>query len=135
MDVVIIVLVVLLIVWGWSKNSTTKTRSPALTAPTSSRAPAVASTPARASASPAPSGFHGGHRDPVAAAVSAAIDARREIRFGYLDLKGKRTTRTVLPERMFRADGFYIEGFCRLRRATRTFKVERMADVEILRQA
>ena len=63
--------------------------------------------------------------------IRAAIASGSDIRFTYVDLKGARTQRTVRPQRLFSADGMYVEAFCRLRREERTFKIDRMSSIEI----
>jgi predicted DNA-binding transcriptional regulator YafY len=62
-----------------------------------------------------------------------AIQQHKAIRFAYVDAKGDDTTRTIIPYRVVRAsDGrAYIHGYCAMRRAKRTFRLDRMYGVEV----
>ncbi len=62
-----------------------------------------------------------------------AIRQRRKVLFQYTRGTGERTIRTVRPIEIERDDnGWVLGAFCELRQAYRTFRLERMASVEVL---
>jgi predicted DNA-binding transcriptional regulator YafY len=63
--------------------------------------------------------------------LNAAIEARRSVFLKYAGRKGL-TSRTVLPERLFRRGEYiYLEAFCLKRRQHRRFRLDR---IEYLRE-
>lgn len=70
--------------------------------------------------------------DDLRAALSAAVRERRAVRFGYTRPDGGETSRTVDPSRLLLTGGeWYLQGWCHLRRAPRTFHLERMSDLVV----
>lgn len=66
-------------------------------------------------------------------ALRRAIDERRRLRFGYRDEKGDRTRRTVRPLCLtFWGTVWTAGAWCELRRDFRTFRPDRMTEVELL---
>ena len=65
--------------------------------------------------------------------VKLAVLGHHAIRFSYTDGKGDDTTRTVIPYRVVRAkDGrAYVHGYCGMRQAKRSFRLDRMYEVEV----
>lgn len=61
--------------------------------------------------------------------VAEALAQRRRLHFLYDGrARGERTERTVSPQRLvYYRDNWYLDGWCHLRRALRTFALERMA--------
>jgi predicted DNA-binding transcriptional regulator YafY len=66
--------------------------------------------------------------------LAAAIRDRRVVRFTYQALnQTDGIQRELEPEHLvYDQNAWYISGFCRLRHATRAFRLERLADLEIL---
>ena len=55
------------------------------------------------------------------------------ISFDYYSAEGEATSRTIEPVRLsFKGMAWYIQGWCRLREDFRTFKLNRMDDVELV---
>jgi proteasome accessory factor C len=70
--------------------------------------------------------------DDVRSAVGRALQEGVAISFGYKAPDAPATTRTVDPVRVHIADGqWYLQGWCHLRRAMRTFHLERVSDVRL----
>lgn len=70
--------------------------------------------------------------DEARAELSRAVRERKVVRFTYRSLKGDATTRTVDPAGMLLSSSeWYLQGWCHLREATRTFHLERMSDVVV----
>ncbi|MBK0419106.1 WYL domain-containing protein [Leucobacter sp. CSA1] len=66
----------------------------------------------------------------------AAMDAGRQVAFGYRDALGAETRRTVDPLRLSQGAGvWYLRAFCRDRDGERTFRVDRMTDPRVLAEA
>jgi hypothetical protein len=56
------------------------------------------------------------------------------IKFSYTDVTGAKSNRVILCRRCWQgAGGLYVQGFCTLREALRTFRVDRMREVEDVR--
>src|SRR5690606_37193260 len=73
-----------------------------------------------------------GPRDDLRAASSSAVRGHRAVRFGYTRPDGGETSRTVDPSRLLLTGGeWYLQGWCHLRRAPRTFHLERMSDLVV----
>ncbi|MFZ4841507.1 helix-turn-helix transcriptional regulator [Mycetocola saprophilus] len=64
--------------------------------------------------------------------VRDALAQRRELSFDYLSADGRTEHRTVDPLRVESLDrDWYLRGWCHLRQAVRTFRIDRMNSVEI----
>jgi len=74
-----------------------------------------------------------GKEDSVDEQVKLAVLGHHAIRFSYTDGKGDDTTRTVIPYRVVQAkDGrAYVHGYCGMRKAKRSFRLDRMYEVEV----
>lgn len=71
-------------------------------------------------------------QDPLRAELARAIAERRQVRFAYRRPEGKPMRRTVDPARLLQSEGeWYLQGWCHLREAPRTFLLERMADLVV----
>ncbi|GAA3902268.1 WYL domain-containing protein [Microbacterium invictum] len=70
--------------------------------------------------------------DDVRVAVDAALRAGVAISFAYKAPDKPVTTRTVDPVKVHIADGqWYLQGWCHLREAMRTFHLDRVSDVQL----
>ena len=70
--------------------------------------------------------------DDMRAELSRAVRERVEVRFDYHRPDGETTTRTVDPSGLLLAGGqWYLKGWCHLRRAARTFLLERIDGLEV----
>lgn len=68
--------------------------------------------------------------DDVRTVVAGALSAHRAIAFTYRAPDTEPTTRTVDPVKVLITDGqWYLQGWCHLRRAMRTFHLDRVSDV------
>lgn len=68
--------------------------------------------------------------DDVRTLVSQALNAQRAISFTYRAPDAPPTTRTVDPVKVLISDGqWYLQGWCHLRRAMRTFHLDRVSEV------
>jgi len=68
--------------------------------------------------------------DPSLPVIVAAVDEQRELSFEYRDAAGRASARVVKPHSLAQEGGaWYVRGFCRDRRAERTFRVDRMRDI------
>lgn len=72
--------------------------------------------------------------DPLLKTLLDAIRYRRVVRFAYRAYQHPAPlTRTVEPHHLTHHDGvWYVHGFCRLRNDNRSFRLNRMADVQLL---
>jgi predicted DNA-binding transcriptional regulator YafY len=62
--------------------------------------------------------------------VAASIRARRTVRFRYMTHDGAVSERSVEPYGLVHLDGrWYLVGHCQMRRALRTFRLDRVTDV------
>ncbi|WP_243227830.1 YafY family protein [Microbacterium sp. CIAB417] len=85
----------------------------------------AASAPADVIVAPAPV-------DHVRERVDEALRRGRAISFSYKTPDAAATTRTVDPVKVHIAEGqWYLQGWCHLRQATRTFHLDRVSDVEV----
>ncbi|MCB9876067.1 MAG: YafY family transcriptional regulator [Planctomycetes bacterium] len=67
------------------------------------------------------------------ARVREAVDGRRRLRAHYTDQAGERTERTLRPLCLaFWGMVWTLGAWCELRRAFRTFRVDRLQDIELL---
>ena len=70
--------------------------------------------------------------DDVRATVSEAMTRRRAVSFTYRPIDAEVMTRTVDPIRILAIDAqWYLRGWCHLRRAVRTFHLERVSDLVV----
>lgn len=70
--------------------------------------------------------------DAVRKAVATALRQQRAVSFTYKAPDAAATTRTVDPVKVHIASGqWYLQGWCHLRRAMRTFHLDRVSDMEI----
>jgi proteasome accessory factor C len=70
--------------------------------------------------------------DDVRTTVAAALQRGVAVSFEYLAPDARPTTRTVDPVKVHIADGqWYLQGWCHLRQAIRTFHLDRVSHVEI----
>jgi predicted DNA-binding transcriptional regulator YafY len=64
-----------------------------------------------------------------------AVDTRRKVRIDYVDVQGRQTQRTVRPLCLaFWGTAWTASAWCELRRDFRTFRPDRMRDVELLEE-
>lgn len=70
--------------------------------------------------------------DSVRTLVAEAIQAKRAVAFTYRAPDDKPTTRTVDPAKIIITRGqWYLQGWCHLRRAMRTFHLDRISDAQL----
>ena len=70
--------------------------------------------------------------DDVRTAVAEALQRRVAVSFAYKAPDAPPTRRTVDPVKVHLADGqWYLQGWCHMRRAMRTFHLERVSDVRV----
>lgn len=73
---------------------------------------------------------------PTATTLMAAIAAGRTVAFDYRTAHGQPQRRTVDPLRIESIDAdVYLRGWCHLREAARTFRIDRIAGLEVLEPA
>lgn len=64
--------------------------------------------------------------------VASAIRAAKRIRFGYQSYEGATSRRQIEPYAVMHTDGrWYLIGYCLSRRALRTFRLDRVTDLEV----
>ena len=64
--------------------------------------------------------------------IKTAMTGRRTLRFDYTNARGGSTSREVEPYRLLhKGDGWYLQGYCLLRREFRTFRIYRMTNAEL----
>lgn len=69
-------------------------------------------------------------------AVARAVLERRVIRLTYADAAGEETVREVEPAALLTARGhWYLVGYCRMRRAGRGFRLDRVRHAEVTAEA
>ncbi len=65
--------------------------------------------------------------------LAKAVQTRVAIAFAYTAFDGSNSVREVEPYNILHQDGrWYVIGYCRLRNATRSFRLDRMQDVQLL---
>ena len=70
---------------------------------------------------------------PHAGELRAAIRERRIVRMAYRDAAGSGTTRRLRPLAIWTLpEGWMVTGWCELRRAFRTFRLDRIARLDVL---
>ena len=73
----------------------------------------------------------GGIRDP-----RRAVNGRLKVRFGYRDLKERRSERTVRPLALaFYGPVWLLASWCELRQDFRSFRLDRISDLAVLPEA
>lgn len=69
----------------------------------------------------------------VPPALAAGVASGRCVRLGYTDQHGATSERVLEPLLLLgRPDAWYVLGWCRLRDAARAFRLDRIAEVELL---
>ncbi len=64
--------------------------------------------------------------------IKKAILERRVISFVYVNAEGGRSQRSIEPMRLiFKGQAWYLWGYCKVRKAFRTFRISRMKNVSI----
>ncbi len=85
-----------------------------------------------ASAAPSPVAVEASETDATLALIREAVAAERQVEFEYLNSRGERERRRVDPLRVESVDAdWYLRGWCHLREALRTFRIDRIGDPEI----
>lgn len=98
---------------------------------------AVASLTAKlsrgASAVPSPLGVaDGGEPDELLTLIHEAVERGVQLELDYLSARGSRDRRRVDPLRVESVDtDWYLRGWCHLRKAVRTFRLDRMSEVRV----
>jgi proteasome accessory factor C len=83
-----------------------------------------------ASGAPSQVAIAGTADDAVLATIRGAVAQGHQVEFGYLNSRGEHERRRVDPLRIESVDeDWYLRGWCHLRRAVRTFRLDRMNDV------
>lgn len=85
-----------------------------------------------ASAAPSQVAVQAASADHTRSAVRRAIDDGRQLELEYVDSQGNRERRTVDPVRLDSVDAdWYLRGWCHLRQAQRTFRLDRIASIRV----
>jgi proteasome accessory factor C len=85
-----------------------------------------------ASSRPSQVAVAGASRDGTLSAIRSALDSGRQIEFDYVDSRGSHQRRRVDPLRIESVDqDWYLRGWCHLREAVRTFRLDRMRDLTV----
>ncbi|WP_294179100.1 YafY family protein [uncultured Schumannella sp.] len=86
-----------------------------------------------ASSAPSPLGVDASmHSDATLSLVRASVERGVQLEFDYLNARGERERRRIDPLRVESADAdWYVRGWCHLRRAVRTFRVDRIASAVV----
>ncbi len=85
-----------------------------------------------ASATPSQMAVGGGETDATLSAIRSSVELGRQLEFDYLGGRGERERRRVDPLRVESVDAdWYLRGWCHLRRAVRTFRLDRMQEVAV----
>lgn len=67
--------------------------------------------------------------------LKSAILNQRQIKFNYIKANGRLEKRRCDPFKLiFKAQAWYLQGFCLTRNEFRTFKINRMSSIKILKQ-
>ncbi|PJJ63249.1 helix-turn-helix transcriptional regulator [Compostimonas suwonensis] len=84
------------------------------------------------SGSPSQVAVAGSASDTTLALIRTAVDEERQIEFEYVDSRGEHERRRVDPLRIESVDqDWYLRGWCHLREAVRTFRLDRMSGLEV----
>lgn len=82
-----------------------------------------------ASATPSPVAIEGSETDATLALIRESVASGVQIEFDYLGLRGERISRRVDPLRVESLDAdWYLRGWCHLRQAVRTFRIDRISE-------
>lgn len=82
-----------------------------------------------ASATPSPVAIEGSETDATLALIRESVAGGVQIEFDYLGLRGERVSRRVDPLRVESLDAdWYLRGWCHLRQAVRTFRIDRISE-------
>jgi proteasome accessory factor C len=85
-----------------------------------------------ASAEPSQVAVAGSESDESLLAIREAVSAGTQIEFDYLNSRGEHEHRRVDPLRIESVDrDWYLRGWCHLREAVRTFRLDRMNDLAV----
>jgi proteasome accessory factor C len=83
-----------------------------------------------ASGAPSEVAVAGSETDETLAIIRDAVAAGTQLEFGYLSSRGERERRRVDPLRIESIDqDWYLRGWCHLRKAVRTFRLDRIDDL------
>jgi predicted DNA-binding transcriptional regulator YafY len=74
--------------------------------------------------------------DPLLTALQAAINRQQAVQITYHSLRGDRLTERVIEPRLltYGSGAWYVEGYCRLRQAHRSFRLSRIESYQMLRE-
>jgi proteasome accessory factor C len=82
-----------------------------------------------ASAQPSPVAIAASETDATLALIREAVASGHQLKFDYLNSRGERERRSVDPLRVESLDAdWYLRGWCHLREAPRTFRLDRISD-------
>jgi len=85
-----------------------------------------------ASATPSPVAVEGSESDATLALIRRSVEGGVQLEFDYLGLRGERQSRRVDPLRVESLDAdWYLRGWCHLREAVRTFRIDRIIDPRV----
>ncbi|MBB5632002.1 proteasome accessory factor C [Cryobacterium mesophilum] len=85
-----------------------------------------------ASGTPSAVAVEAGESDTALAIIRDAVATGRQVRFDYLNSHGIREERQVDPLRVESVDAdWYLRGWCHLRKALRTFRLDRMGNLAL----
>ncbi len=85
-----------------------------------------------ASAEPSRVGVEASESDTALAVIRGAVSAGVQVEFDYLASRGERERRRVDPLRIESIDAdWYLRGWCHLREAVRTFRLDRISALEV----
>lgn len=88
-----------------------------------------------ASATPSPVAIEGSETDATLAIIRESVTAGVQVEFDYLGLRGERVSRRVDPLRVESLDAdWYLRGWCHLREAVRTFRIDRISEPRLTRE-
>ncbi|MFC6355614.1 helix-turn-helix transcriptional regulator [Luethyella okanaganae] len=89
-----------------------------------------------ASATPSQLAVAGAATDEVLGTIRTAVAGEKQIEFDYLNSRGEHERRRVDPLRIESVDqDWYLRGWCHLREAVRTFRLDRMSELEATDEA
>ncbi len=85
-----------------------------------------------ASGAPSAVAVNAGETGPTIGMLAGAISAGRTVAFTYRNARGELQRRTVDPLRIESIDAdVYLRGWCHLRESVRTFRVDRIAELQV----
>ncbi len=89
-----------------------------------------------ASATPSPFAVEASETDATLALIRDAVSAGRQVKFVYLNSRGESESRHVDPLRVESVDAdWYLRGWCHLREALRTFRIDRISEPTVTNEA